>query len=154
MKTFILKSFLLLSFCIAGQFLTAQHAEFEHNSSNTDPIVQLTEVGINNFTRLHFRNSNSADRWALNARFSANFDNIFGGYFNGSARFLFNEEEHAFTLFSDASQSDLDLVFELDAAGQNATSFGNIAWTENTGSTFAQISAATCLLYTSDAADE
>lgn len=144
MKTFFLKSFVLFSICFIGQFITAQHTEIEHLSSNTSPILQLTETGSNNYTRFHFRNANSPDRWAFNARLNETSDHIMGGYYNGFARFLFNEDEHSFSLYSTSSQPELDLIFELDdGVGSQATSSGNIKWNEDTGSTYAQITATT-----------
>jgi hypothetical protein len=142
MKTFFLKSFVLFTLCFVSHCVSAQHTEFEHNSSNSDPILQLTETGANNYTRFHFRNTNSTDRWAFNARLSSTSDHIMGGYYNGQRRFLFNEDEHTFSLFSTSSQPELDLVFQLDdGTGPVATYSSSIKWNEETGGTFAEISA-------------
>ncbi len=57
--------------------LRAQHTEIEHNSSSTDPTLQLTETDTTDFVRLQFINAVDPDaKWALSAKpIPGSFDN-------------------------------------------------------------------------------
>ena len=66
---------------------------FEFDSDGTNPTVTLTETQDDDFARLFFRNSAAPDdRWALSGRTGTTMDDLFGFYYNGSPRVIYNED--------------------------------------------------------------
>lgn len=103
---FLFMTVLLLSIC-----MQAQHTEIVHDSDSSSPQLQLTETVDNDFARLYFRNSGDlTKRWTLAARSGSNptLDD-FGLYYNGSARWNFNEASKLFKLNSELEVADYDI---------------------------------------------
>lgn len=81
---------LLFSFFSTTPSAFAQvHVEYE--GSSTSPQLRLTEMGSNDFTRIFFDNDNSSDRWALSGRIVNSDDHVFGFYYNGLPRMVYNQ---------------------------------------------------------------
>ena len=92
MKTFNFKCTLLLMALLCSTMAIAQHTSIEHNSTGTDPHLELEETESNDFSRLFFTNSTSTDKWSLaGAVGSAVPNKYFGFYYNGSPRVVYNE---------------------------------------------------------------
>lgn len=86
------------------------------NSSGSKPTALLEESQDNDFARLFFTNSaNPGTRWALSSNTGTTDDHLFGFYYNGSPRLIYNETDGGLGI----GTTDPGQLLEVEFAGSN-----------------------------------
>ncbi len=97
MKTLNVKVlYTLIIFFTSFLGLGAQHTHIISDGTVLNPQLQLEEEVEDQYARIKYANSNSADFWALSGRTGNGDLDIFGAFFNNSPRFLYINEDQKF----------------------------------------------------------
>jgi hypothetical protein len=138
MKTTYLYSsflFILFTFCVTSLGAQSAHLEIEHNSGS-NPHIKLIETQDNDWARIFYENANTTDRWSLAGKLGTTDDKVFGLYYNGGARFLYNETTGGFGIGTitpedllhvsggDVQISDISPRLDIIADGTNPSTLG------------------------------
>lgn len=149
---------LALVFCCALIYNTDVFAQIQadvegaaiitHNSTSSEPQLNLNEDQDNAFARLFFTSTATADRWALSGKVGTTDDKLLGFYFNGSPRLVYNETDGGLGLGTSEPLSlfhvsggdiritgtDPDIFLSSDGATDSSIAFG-----DNSGTTDARM---------------